>query len=79
MTNYEALPDDLPVPVDDGSCDHLIGMTVPDLDLPTTNGGQINFAQLARKTVIYCYPKTGVPGVALPDGWDRRPVLRSEQ
>lgn len=76
MTNYEALPDDLPVPVDDGSCDHLIGMTAPDLDLPTTDGGQVNLAQLARKTVIYCYPKTGVPGVALPDGWDQIPGAR---
>lgn len=76
MTNYETLPDDLPVPVDDGSCDHLIGMTAPDLDLPTTDGGQVNLAQLARKTVIYCYPKTGVPGVALPDGWDQIPGAR---
>ncbi len=26
MTDIYALPDDLPVPVDDGACDHLIGL-----------------------------------------------------
>jgi len=26
--------------------------------------------------VIYCYPMTGVPGVALPPGWDQIPGAR---
>jgi peroxiredoxin len=28
------------------------------------------------RTVIYCYPRTGVPGEALPDGWDAIPGAR---
>ncbi len=28
------------------------------------------------RTVIYCYPMTGAPGVALPEGWDLIPGAR---
>jgi peroxiredoxin len=34
--DYTSLPDDLPVPVDDGAADGLVGMEVPDLALPAT-------------------------------------------
>ena len=76
MSSYETLPDNLPTPVDDGACAHLVGMSLPDLDLPTTGGGSVNLSKLPRKTVVYCYPMTGVPGVALPDGWDEIPGAR---
>jgi len=32
------LPPGLPVPVDDGACDHLPGMAVPPLGLAATDG-----------------------------------------
>jgi hypothetical protein len=35
MTDYTTLPDDLPVPDDDGAADHLPDTAVPDLTLPT--------------------------------------------
>lgn len=76
MSSLENLPDNLPIPEDDGACAHLTGMRVPDLDLPTTGGGSVNLAALTRRTVVYCYPMTGVPGVALPDGWDDIPGAR---
>jgi len=28
------------------------------------------------RTVIYCYPMTGVPGQPLPDGWNLMPGAR---
>jgi peroxiredoxin len=28
------------------------------------------------RTLIYCYPRTGVPGEDLPDGWDAIPGAR---
>jgi len=28
------------------------------------------------RTLIYCYPRTGVPGEVLPDGWDAIPGAR---
>jgi peroxiredoxin len=34
--DYTSLPDDLPIPVDDGAADGLVGREVPDLALPAT-------------------------------------------
>lgn len=36
--NFEYLPEELPVPIDDGACDHLIGLQMPDSKLKATNG-----------------------------------------
>jgi peroxiredoxin len=36
--DYSRLPADLPVPVDDGAADELVGREVPDLALPSTIG-----------------------------------------
>ncbi len=70
------LPPGIPVPQDDGAARHLTGMKLPDLALPATRGGAINLALLAGRTVLYIYPRTGVPGVDLPPGWDDIPGAR---
>jgi peroxiredoxin len=70
------LPPGIPVPQDDGAARHLAGMKLPDLALPATRGGAINLALLAGRTVLYIYPRTGVPGVDLPPGWDDIPGAR---
>src|ERR1700761_4069639 len=70
------LPTDLPVPEDDGGARHLPGMRLPDLLLPATNGDAINLARLGNRTVLYVYPRTGVPGVDLPPGWNEIPGAR---
>jgi peroxiredoxin len=71
------LPADLPVPVDDGACDHLAGMRVPAIALPSTGGREVVLAEAgAPRAVVYIYPRTGVPGQALPDGWDAIPGAR---
>ena len=64
------LPPDIPVPQDDGGARHLPGMKLPDLALPATSGAAVNLARLAGRTVLYIYPRTGVPGVDLPAGWN---------
>lgn len=74
--SYETLPDNLPVPEDDGACDHLTGLALPDVALTATNGDIVNPSQLSGPLVIYCYPMTGKPGVPLPDGWDQIPGAR---
>ena len=72
-----ALPPDLPRPVDDGACRHLPGMRVPRIVLPSTAGCMVNLGSLTPpRTVIYCYPMTGVPGKLLPEGWDMIPGAR---
>ncbi len=70
------LPADLPVPADDGACDHLPGLRLPAIALPSTAGGTVDLAALAGRTVVYCYPRTGRPGEPLPTGWDSIPGAR---
>jgi peroxiredoxin len=71
------LPADLPVPADDGAADHLEGLAVPDLALPSTVGAEASLAKPgAGRLVAYLYPRTGVPGQPLPDGWNDIPGAR---
>jgi peroxiredoxin len=77
MTSFTDLPSDLPRPIDDGACDHLIGLAMPPIRLPSTSGRLVDLGALtAPRTVIYCYPRTGRPGEPLPDGWDTTPGAR---
>jgi len=74
--NPSVLPPDIPVPQDDGRARHLTGVKVPDVALPATGGGMVNLATLKGRTVVYVYPRTGVPGVDPPPGWDQIPGAR---
>lgn len=78
--NLHGLPADLPIPTDDGAARHLAGMTLPDLDLPSTSGEMVNLAELKSPwTIIYCYPRTGLPGQDPPGGlaeWNSIPGAR---
>ncbi len=74
--NPNILPSDMPAPEDDGAASHLTGLRLPDLALPATDNTVVNLARLAGRAVIYIYPRTGVPGQALPDGWDEIPGAR---
>lgn len=71
------LPPDLPQPEDDGACDHLLGRHLPSVALPATTGPRIDVSAVpTRWTVLYVYPRTGVPGVEIPQGWDAIPGAR---
>jgi peroxiredoxin len=71
------LPPDLPKPVDDGATDHLPGLSMPQILLLSTKDRVVDLSRLtAPTTVIYCYPRTGVPGEPLPAGWDLIPGAR---
>jgi peroxiredoxin len=76
MQSFTALPKDLPIPIDDGACNHLPGLALPSINLSATSGRTVNLAILPGGVVIYCYPMTGRPGVPLPDGWDQIPGAR---
>lgn len=64
---------ELPVPIDDGAADHLLGMSLPDVDLPSTGPNPVNLARVAGTMVIYAYPMTGGPGVVVPPDWEDIP------
>ena len=69
-------PADLPVPEDDGACDHLPGRTLPSVALPATSGEPVDLSAVTGRVVVYVYPMTGRPGEALPTGWDAIPGAR---
>jgi peroxiredoxin len=72
-----SVPPDLPIPSDDGACDHLVGLDVPPLALPATTGIHVSLADTgSRWTVVYAYPRTGVPDEDSPPGWDEIPGAR---
>jgi peroxiredoxin len=67
----------LPVPADDGACDHLPGAAVPALSLPSTTGASVDLAGASANTaVFYVYPRTGREGVEPPPEWDAIPGAR---
>lgn len=76
MINLSQLPSDLPIPQDDGAAKHLKGMRIPEISLQSTTGKKLNPGDIQGRLVIYCYPMTGQPNVALPEGWDQIPGAR---
>jgi peroxiredoxin len=72
VTDVYTLPPDLPVPEDDGACNHLVGMQMPDLVLDSSRG-PVNVRDV---DVLYVYPRTGRPDRPLLPGWDAIPGAR---
>ena len=84
--DFLSLPQNLPVPQDDGACDHLTGLHVPPITLGLTGPAVLesegsdltclprknllDLGQLPSRTVIFNYPRTGEPRRATPPGWD---------
>lgn len=76
MSSFNQLPENLPIPKDDGLANHLVGMKLPSIALQATNGSKFDCSSVACYIVIYCYPMTGRPEVSLPEGWDNIPGAR---
>jgi peroxiredoxin len=88
MTNGESKPmnqknllevdwSKIPAPTDDGGAAHLAGMTIPAVNLRATDDTVVTLSSLKGRTVVFAYPRTGVPGqVSLVDDWDMIPGAR---
>ena len=75
--NLLELPSDLPAPQDDGATAHLRGTPIPAVPLPSTAGGAVVLSELSGRTVVYAYPRMGVPGQpSLDADWDTIPGAR---
>ena len=74
------VPADLPIPEDDGATRHLVGMQLPAVALPATNGAAVTLDDATIPLVIlYCYPRTGRPDVEALGGtaqWNAIPGAR---
>ena len=74
-----ALPPGLPVPVDDGAADHLLGTRLPRIALSSTHGTDLSLDRVGsrERTIVYAYPRTGPPGEPeLAEDWDLIPGAR---
>jgi len=76
LSNPHVLPADIPAPQDDGAARHLTGLKLPSLPLAATDSASVDLSKLPGRTVVYIYPRTGVPGQPLPEGWDQIPGAR---
>ena len=70
IKDLHTLPTNLPVPVDDGACDHLLGSTLPSVSLASTTGKTVDLSAYAGTLVIYFYPMLGRPDSAPLIGWN---------
>jgi peroxiredoxin len=66
----------LPKPIDDGAASHVVGMPVPSVPLSSTDGTTVDLSRVPGLVVVYAYPRTGVPGIDNPPGWDLIPGAR---
>jgi peroxiredoxin len=77
MSNHLlTLPANLPVPENDGACDHLLGKAAPALTLPSSRVSVSLAAFAAGRGVLYIYPHTATPGRPVPEDWDAIPGAR---
>ena len=78
--NLYSLPENLPVPEDDGACNHLRRSMLPSIGLKATSGPKVDLSKEGRPwLVVYCYPRTGRPDQEPPGGmaaWNAIPGAR---
>ena len=72
--NDSKLIDDLPKLKDDGACDHLKNMKLPNISLPNQDGNLLKLKRLDTfRIVIFFYSLTGHPQKKLPKNWNTIP------
>lgn len=75
-----SLPEELPVPQDDGAAAHLEGARMPRLELPATDGSVVRVDRPPpgfHRLVLYAHPRIGRPGAPpLTADWDKIPGAR---
>ena len=72
------LPNDLPIPEDDGAANHLLGLMIPHVRLIASDGQEVLLSEAShlKPVVLFCYPMTGKPGEELPFNWEEIPGAR---
>jgi peroxiredoxin/RimJ/RimL family protein N-acetyltransferase len=71
-----ALPEGLPMPVDDGAARGLVGIALPDGVLASSVGGGLRLSSMLGRTVVYAYPRTAGPNEVIAASWDAIPGAR---
>ena len=76
MKDLNTLPDDLPVPEDDGACNHLLGTKLPSVMLRSTSGSMVDIGAITGTVAIIFYPMNGRSDSAPMIGWNDIPGAR---
>jgi len=76
MKDLSKLPDNLPIPVDDGACAHLLGISISSIPLVATSGNTISLGTLSGTVVACFYPMIGRPDSPPLLGWNEIPGAR---
>ena len=76
IKDLQTLPANLPVPVDDGACNHLLGSTLPSVSLTSTTGKTVALSTYTGTLVIYFHPMLGRPDSPPLIGWNDIPGAR---
>lgn len=75
--NLTKLPEGLPQPENDGACDHLLGMNMPNIILPSTKGNLFDICKRdTHFTVLNFFPTMMILEKNLPLGWNDIPGAR---
>jgi len=71
------LPSNLPQPDNDGMSDHLLGMTIPSIILPSTKKNSLDLSKNdIHYMILYFFPMMTVPEKNLPLEWNNIPGAR---
>lgn len=76
IKDLHTLPGNLPIPVDDGACNHLPGSALPSIPLTSTTGKTVDLGAYAGTLVIYFHPMLGRPDSPPLIGWNDLPGAR---
>ena len=77
-TDFTKLPENLPIPKNDGAAKHLSGKQIPEVALPSTKDGDFfDFTDIKQKyAILYFFPRMIMPGTDPPPGWNDMPGAR---
>jgi peroxiredoxin len=76
IEDLHTLPANLPIPLDDGACDHLVGGKLPSVSLTSATGKTVDLSTHAGTLVIYFYPMLGRPDSPPLISWNDIPGAR---
>ena len=71
---YSDLLKDIQVPEDDGGCNHLPNLILPEISLPNQDGNDLRLNRTDTfRIILYFFPMTGRPDRLLPKDWNLIP------
>ena len=74
---FTTLPENLPVPENDGKANHLLGRQIPNIILPSTVDSFFDFSSINKQYgILYFFPLMGMPKKEMPQGWNDIPGAR---